>query len=185
MFKQVSFTTPLFTTGMKKTLETHRSNSSKKPSLYDPIEIDEIYGIEEKKNKRKIYAVPKSKRQKQKRRKVLKSKKIVKKLEKNLVNNEVEILHVVPTGEIFFTIPSSNNDDMYDTSIEFNNNVSGLGEPDIFFKCDCGDKHEDFNRNSCKHIGKIVSLIVEKYIKNNLKNNEELKIQDNFQNLKL
>lgn len=174
LFKQLS--SPLFTEGKKKKHETHRSNSS---YLYDPVEIEDMYEIEEKLES--VDVKPKKKR----RKKELKSKKIVKKLEKNLVNSEVEILHVVPTGEILFTIPSTSNEDMYDTSIEFNNNESGLGEPDIIFRCDCGNKHGDFNRNSCKHIGKIVSLVVEKYIKNNLKNNAKLKIQDNFQNLKL
>lgn len=101
--------------------------------------------------------------------KKINSAKKIKTLEMNLIEsrNKVKLIHVIPSEEIKFTIPSSDKTELYTASFQIGN---GDENPEIQFRCDCGDKYGIFNRNNCKHIGRIVSFVVEEYIKVGLEN---------------
>jgi len=91
----------------------------------------------------------------------------IKKLEDNLIasRENVDLIHVIPSEEVKFTIPSSDKKELYTSSLQIGNDD---GQPSVTFKCDCGSKYGIPNRDNCKHIGRVVSFIVEEYVKNGM-----------------
>lgn len=103
-------------------------------------------------------------------------------LQNNLITNvdDVKLIHVASKGPVVFTIPSSDASDLYTLSVDFD--MDDAHKVDINFRCSCGDKYSKFGRNNCKHIGKVISTIMEKYIRNTI-NKKELDID--IESLKL
>lgn len=153
-----------------KNVVRRSTRTKRKRNISVDIEADNKSKFKSKSNiKRKNKTSSKNKieeiEEKEKEEKVGESSaKKIKTLEKNLIDsrNDVKLIHVIPSGEIKFTIPSSDKTALYTTSFQIGN---GDDKPEVQFKCDCGDKYGIFNRNNCKHVGRIVSFIVEEYVK--------------------
>ncbi len=96
-------------------------------------------------------------------------KKTMDTLQHNLITgvNDIKLLHVSAKSPVVFTIPASDNSDLYTLTLDFDMSDDN-SQIEINYRCSCGDKYSKFGRNNCKHVGKVISAMMEKYIRNTI-----------------
>jgi hypothetical protein len=149
-----------------------------------------------------LYKPVKPVKPKRKNREFVKaSRKKIKTLQETLIpkDGEIIILHAgYPTVDskvgrsekkeenigLEFTMLSP-SESLYTVKVIVANYNQNKNEPDIVFKCNCGEKDGIVDKNNCKHIGKFVSAMLEQFVKNSVtkKKEEKIKIVNKFANL--